>query len=553
MIRYVLPFVLAGALSYWTVGWATFHALHHLLGWEFRAADRAALFAFLVCWPVIYFGAGWLYRRLVTTPGQDVFGSARFMGAQRVRALLAGESSTGLVIGREDKQRGRLLRYGGEQHLLTLAPTRSGKGVGAVIPNLLTAERSVLCIDPKGENARVTARRRRRFGPVHVLDPFGISGSISAAYNPLDAIDVLSPDAAEDATTLADALVSDPPGASEPHWNEEAKALLTGLILHVAASEEPYRRTLATVRELVTLAPDRFARLLEAMQDNVAPRPTGELIARAANRHLSKSDKEASGVLSAAQRHTHFLDSPRMGAVLARSDFGFADLKAGTSTVFLVLPPDRLDAYGRWLRLMVAQAIAAMARSTHKPPSPVLFLLDEFAALGRLEPVERAMGLMAGYGLQLWPILQDLHQLKSTYGQRAGTFLANAGVTQVFNVNDVDTAAWVSRALGDTTLLYETHSMGSSSKSGDWSGEGTTTSEGASTHLARRALLTPDEVRRLRPEASLLFLSGEAPILARKVVYHADPEFRGLFDSPNASAPAPGQPAPTAPIQAAAE
>ncbi len=163
------------------------------------------------------------------------------------------------------------------------------------------------------------------------------------------------------------------------------------------------------------------------------------------------------------------------------------------------------------------------------------------------------MGLMAGYGLQLWPILQDLHQLKSTYGQRAGTFLANAGVTQVFNVNDVDTAAWVSRALGDTTLLYETHSMGSSSKSGDWSGEGTTTSEGASTHLARRALLTPDEVRRLRPEASLLFLSGEAPILARKVVYHADPEFRGLFDSPNASAPAPGQPAPTAPIQAAAE
>ncbi|BAU94028.1 putative TraG conjugal transfer transmembrane protein (plasmid) [Methylorubrum populi] len=279
----------------------------------------------------------------------------------------------------------------------------------------------------------------------------------------------------------------------------------------------------------------------------------GGLVARAANRHLSKSDREASGVLSAAQRHTHFLDSPRMGAVMARSDFGFADLKQGTCTVFLVLPPDRLDAYGRWLRLMVAQAITALARSPHKPPSPVLFLLDEFAALGRLEPVERAMGLMAGYGLQLWPILQDLHQLRSTYGQRAGTFLANAGVTQVFNVNDVDTAAWVSRALGDTTLLYETSSMGSSSKSGDWSGEGTTTSEGVSTHLGRRALLTPDEVRRLRPEASLLFLSGEAPILARKVVYHADPEFRGLFDPPNASAPPPGQPAPTAPIRAAAE
>ncbi|MFC0373420.1 type IV secretory system conjugative DNA transfer family protein [Methylobacterium isbiliense] len=532
------------------MGWATLQVLHGWFSWEHRAADRAALVTFLGCWPVIFFGAGWLYRRLVPAPGQDVFGSARFMARARVRALLAGERNTGLIVGREDRKGGRLLRYAGEQHLLTLAPTRSGKGVGAVIPNLLTAERSVLCIDPKGENARVTARRRHRFGPVHVLDPFGVSGSLSAAYNPLNAIDLTSPDAAEDATTLADALVSDPPGSSEPHWNEEAKALLTGLILHVVAEEEPYRRNLARVRELVTLAPDAFRALLTGMQ---ASHAAGGLIARAANRHLSKSDREASGVLSAAQRHTHFLDSPRMGAVMARSDFTFADLKAGTSTVFLVLPPDRLDAYGRWLRLVVAQAITAMARSPTKPPSPVLFLLDEFAALGRLEPVERAMGLMAGYGLQLWPILQDLHQLRSIYGERAGTFLANAGVTQVFNVNDVDTAAWVSRALGETTTAYETGSTGTSSQNSPQGGRSSSTSETTSTHLTRRALLTPDEVRRLAPGTSLLFLAGEASILARKVAYYADPEFRGLFDPPNASAPAPGQPFPTVPIRADAE
>src|SRR3954469_25713020 len=155
----------------------------------------------------------------------------------------------------------------------------------------------------------------------------------------------------------------------------------------------------------------------------------------AANRHCGKSsEREAAGVLSSAQRHTHFLDSPRMAAVTARSDFRFADLKQHTVTVFLVLPPDRLDAYSRWLRLLVVQAITDMARSPVQPPSPVLFLLDEFAALGPLEPVVRAYGLMAGYGLQLWAILQDLHQLKSLYGQRAGTFLSNAGVTQVFNV-----------------------------------------------------------------------------------------------------------------------
>ena len=527
MIRVLGSLLLAGGVAYWTVGWATLRLLHDGLGWDFRQADRAALAAVLIATPLLWLAA----RRFLAhrSPEADVFGSARFMAPTRIRRLLADEPN-GLIVGREDRPRGRLLRYDGEAHLLTLAPTRSGKGVGAVIPNLLTARRSILCIDPKGENARVTARARRRLGPVHVVDPFGVSGVPTCAYNPLDAIDAASPDAAEDAATLADALVADPPSqVAEAHWNEEAKALLAGLILYVAAEEEPYRRTLATVRELVTLAPDAFRDLLTAMQDSAA---VGGLVARAANRHLSKSDREASGVLSSAQRHTHFLDLPRMAGVMQGSDFAFADLKARTATVFLVLPPDRLDAYGRWLRLMVAQAITAMARSALRPPSPVLFLLDEFSALGRLEPVERAMGLMAGYGLQLWPILQDLHQLKSTYGERAGTFLANAGVTQVFNVNDVDTAVWVSKALGDTTMAYETSSTGTSRKSLDWAGEGSTTNQGTSTHLTRRSLLTPDEVRRLSPDRAILFLAGEAPVLARKVVYHRDAEFGDLFDTP---------------------
>ena len=126
----------------------------------------------------------------------------------------------------------------------------------------------------------------------------------------------------------------------------------------------------------------------------------------------ARASAEAAGVLSSAQRHTHFLDSPRMTAVLGRSDFRFEDLKETTCSVFLVLPPDRLATHARWLRLMVVQALNAVVRSTARPPSPVLFMLDEFAALGRLEPIERAFGLMAGYGLQLWVILQDLHQLR---------------------------------------------------------------------------------------------------------------------------------------------
>ncbi|CAH0357344.1 Conjugal transfer protein TraG [Sphingobium sp. CECT 9361] len=320
-----------------------------------------------------------------------------------MRGLESGDGD--LLIGRSAKS-GKLLRYGGPAHLLTMAPTRSGKGVGTIIPNLLTLDRSVICIDPKGENARVTARARATKGKVWCLDPFEVSGHPPARYNPLDRLDPASLDLAEDAMTLADALVHDPAGQSgDAHWNEEAKALIAGLILYAVVHEDREHRTLATVREYLTLAPKGFADLLTLMQDS---RGAGGLIARAANRQLGKSDREAAGVLSSAQRHTHFLDSPRIVASMAASDFTFSGLKEGVSTVFLCLPPDRLDAYARWLRLLVAQALTDMARSPVKPARPVLFLLDEFAALGRLEPVERAMGLMAGYGpvgpkLRFWP------------------------------------------------------------------------------------------------------------------------------------------------------
>jgi len=450
----------------------------------------------------------------------DTHGSARFATDKEVAPLT--RAGPGLLIGRDPKSK-KLLRYDGPAHLLTMAPTRTGKGVGTIIPNLLTANRSVICIDPKGENARIAGRARQSFGPVHILDPFAVTGQRSAAFNPLDALDPAGLDVAEDASTLADALVYDDPGtAGEAHWNEEAKALIGGIILHIVASEPRDRRTLATLRENLTLSPETFIALLKNMQASTA---VAGLVARAANRHLGKSDREAAGVLSAAQRHTHFLDSPRMTAVLGRSDFRFGDLRSRNGTVFLVLPPDRLATYSRWLRLLVTQSLTDMARTPGKSPAPlatpVLYLLDEFAALGHLAPVERAMGLMAGYGVQLWPILQDVHQLRATYGQRAGTFLSNAGVLQVFGVNDHDSARLVSDLLGQETAVFKTMGQAlDSEKSGISYGE----------HHSGRPLLTPDEVRNMPQQAELLFLTGQRPIVAGKLAYYADPEFKGLFD-----------------------
>ena len=184
----------------------------------------------------------------------DTHGSARF--ATEKEAARLTRRPDGLLIGRDAKT-GKLLRYAGPAHLLTMAPTRSGKGVGTIIPNLLTLDRSVICVDPKGENTRIAGRARNRFGPVHILDPFGITGRSSAAFNPLAGLDARSLDVAEEAATLADALVHDAPGeAGDAHWNEEAKALIAGIILYIAAEEPLEHRTLTTLRGHLTAAPE---------------------------------------------------------------------------------------------------------------------------------------------------------------------------------------------------------------------------------------------------------------------------------------------------------
>ncbi|EIE51809.1 virD4 protein, putative [Citreicella sp. 357] len=489
----------------------------------------------LVFGPFMFVGAvfGFQYWRMAS--GADAYfgltgdshGSARFANRKELKKLerSKGQHDSGLLIGR-NPHTGRLLRYDGPAHLITLAPTRAGKGVGTVIPNLLAAERSVLVIDPKGENAWIAGEARRRFGTVHVLDPFEVSGHPSAAYNPLDRLTPDSLDLGEDAASLTEALVMDPPGqVTEAHWNEEAKAILGGLIMFCVCHEDRDRRSLATVREYLTLPPEKLRALLELMQDSDA---AGGLIARAANRFLGKADREAASVLSNAQRHTHFLDSPRIAKCLARSDFAFSDLRHRITSVFLVLPPNRMDAYSRWLRLLVSQALQDIARDAERPQSasegrserlkaPTLFLLDEFAALGRLEAIERAMGLMAGYGLQLWPILQDMSQLKDLYGERAGTFIANAGVQQVFGVNDFETAKWLSQMIGQETAGFQTDSF----KPGD--------GPSFSNNLTGRDLLTPDEIMQMPPNVQLLRVQGKSSALAQKLRYYADPEFRGLF------------------------
>ncbi len=325
-------------------------------------------------------------------------GSARWGDGETLRG------DEGLMIGRRIAD-GEILRFNDDGHLLTLAPTRSGKGVSAVIPNLLDYPGSVFVVDVKPENAAVSARRRREMGQdVRILDPFGAAGGWDA-FNPLDLIDVSSADAIDDARMIADMMVAIDEGAENVHWNETARAFLAGLALHVKVNAAPEDRHLLHLRKLATLrrgtprSPGAFEELLNRMLDS---RAVGGLIARSAAVLLQKPFKERGSVISALHRHTEFLDSPHLRRALGHSTFDLGDLKRRRVSLFICLPSDRLSEYHRWVRLMVGCTLRSLMRTRGRPQRRVLLLLDEFQNLGRLAPVERDISLAGGFGVQFW-------------------------------------------------------------------------------------------------------------------------------------------------------
>lgn len=426
------------------------------------------------------------------------------------------------------------LHYTGDRHLLTVAPTRSGKGVSSIIPNLLTYKGSVVVIDPKGENALITTARRGQGDKklnieglrqkVHVVDPWGITSLPSSCFNPLDWLNPDDEDINENAMILADSIVTPHEGSRDQFWDEEAKALLMGILLWVALDEsEKENRTLGRVRDIINLGKVEIETLMDNMRKS-----SNSIVRSTAARTISKEEKLRSNVSAVLQAHTHFLDSPRIRESLSISDFRFEDLKTARMTIYLVLPADRLETFGRWLRLLIQQALTVNARNIEaKPDKPVLFLLDEMAALGRLTMVEQAYSLMAGFGVQLWGIIQDLSQLERIYGTGWQTFIGNSGVLQYFGSRDLKTAEYFSKLCGVTTIEKFSignslaRAIGFSSSSG--SGSSSSGSSNSTTHtdsitwdVAQRNLAYPDELMVLRDNKQLVFIENFNPIPAKK-------------------------------------
>ena len=357
-----------------------------------------------------------------------------------------------LYLGRSPKD-GTDLGIRTKRHALTFAGSRSGKGVGVIIPNLLRWPQNALVIDPKGEAAAATAEHREKeFGhQVHVLSPFSIDTlknlpeRFFARFNPLDDIAATNMTAREDIRVLADGLVmrSDP---RHTFWDSGTVDLLAGFMAHVADRAPPEYRTLGEVRRLLTMGDAQFTELVEEMALNHS---FGNLPAAAAARY-SRSGTDVKHFLGGAQDNTQWLDSDPIKGVLSDSTFSLSDIKHKPCTVYLVLPPNLLDEHGRFLRLFVRSALNEMAKGG-EGGHECLFLLDECYALGPITELVKSAGLLPGMGVKLWPIFQDLNQLIELYGQTAGTFFANADLWQFFAITDKDTLAFVSERFGVKT------------------------------------------------------------------------------------------------------
>lgn len=364
-----------------------------------------------------------------------------------------GKIPNPLFFGRMTGEDAKPLFVSTEKHAITIASSRSGKGVGVIIPNLRQWPNSALVIDPKGEAAEATAEQREKIGQkVYVLDPFKIADvpeRFRASLNLLSELDPQSPRIREDINVIADGLVMrhDPKSG---FWDGGGLSVIAGLIAHVLTGNHNHPKTLPTVREFLTANADRFAAIVDEMEENHS---CGRLAATAAGK-LTKTGTEAGHFLSVADENTKWLDSVAMSDLLGESDFSLRDLKREKVTVFLVLPVDLLEEHGRFLRLFVRCAIAAMAQPVNgqRKGESCLFLLDEFPALGHMSEIAKSSGLMPGYGVHLWPFVQDIGQLLEVYGHDGThTFFGNADLHQFFGSVDKATLEYVSSMVGGWT------------------------------------------------------------------------------------------------------
>jgi type IV secretion system protein VirD4 len=440
------------------------------------------------------------------------YGSARWAEREEIqKAGLLGDD--GVVLGRYGDA---YLRHDGAEHVLCFAPTRSGKGVGLVVPTLLTWPGSAIVHDIKGENWEHTAGFRARHGSVLLFDPTNPS---SAAYNPL--LEVRKGEwEVRDVQNVADVLV-DPEGSLEKrnHWEKTSHSLLVGAILHVLYAEK--EKTLAGVAAFLSDPRRPIESTLAAMMTtpHLGEKGPHPVIASAARELLNKSENERSGVLSTAMSFLGLYRDPVVATVTSRCDWRIVDIVGGEqpATLYLVVPPSDISRTKPLIRLVLNQIGRRLTEDIHarERRHRMLMMLDEFPALGRLDFFESALAFMAGYGIKAFLIAQSLNQIEKAYGPN-NSILDNCHVRVSFATNDERTAKRVSDSLGTATEMRAMQNYAGHRLAPWLSHLMVSRSETA------RPLLTPGEVMQLTPDDELVMVAGIPPIRTRKARYFED-------------------------------
>lgn len=481
---------------------------------------------------------------------------ARWMESHELTGDKWAHKRTGIFLGYRD---GRPVAFNDNRHVVTVAGSRAGKGRSLIIPNLYVYEGSALVIDPKGELARETAhiRAAKAGHRVVVLDPFGRSGVTSGAFNPLDGIDPLDAGGIDVAATIAAGLIR-PLSKGDLFWSQMARQLVQVLVMFVSTFDAK-ERNLTTVRDLVTFA-DVGVRehaalkgckadeaLLELMsvatlssEDGLSQLPAfgvfTPLINGLAHGLRAMDEKTRAGVFADARAQTGWLDSRQVASVLSHSDFALADLKAYMRdpsaprlTVYLCLPAAMMDSHGAWFRMMINRAFDAFEETpTNADVPPVLVVLEEFGtAIGYMERIEAAAGLIAGSGVKLWTVLQDLTQLQKHYDKSWETFIGNAGVVTCFGTSDPTTLKYITERLGTVATITEKPS-GASQEQLLRGGRYTTED------LKEPPLAAPHELQALlhRDALSVLVLAaGEPPLMLQRALYDLDAGFKKIREA----------------------
>lgn len=496
--------------------WFSFDAYAPIIFDE--AGAIAAAGGFIGCGAAI-FGSVWRARQ---SNNLTTYGSARWANHRDIRAAKLLDQR-GVALGRIG---GEDLRHDGPEHVMAFAPTRSGKGVGLVVPTLLSWTGSTVVHDIKGENWQLTAGWRAHFSHCLLFNP---TDARSARYNPL--LEVRrGVNEVRDVQNIADILV-DPEGALERrnHWEKTSHSLLVGAILHVLYAEE--EKTLARVATFLSDPQRSFAATLRRMMatnhlgTDEAPL-VHPVVASAARELLNKSENERSGVLSTAMSFLGLYRDPTVAAVTAASDWRIVDLVAAAhpASLYLVVPPSDISRTKPLVRLILNQIGRRLTEELHSTGKDgeaaqgrhrLLMMLDEFPALGRLDFFETSLAFLAGYGVRCFLIAQSLNQIEKAYGEH-NAILDNCHVRIAFATNDERTAKRISDALGTATeqramrnyaghrlALWLAHVM-------------------VSRQETARALLTPGEVMQLAPTDELALISGHPPIRAKKLRYYED-------------------------------